>query len=119
MNQAFGASIPQLREFIVALLTHSYDILFQPVVNGVEAEEERAFALREDPLRFEIFCRNSEDEPKVCTVALRSYGYDVPFRPVIGGVVAVEERVFALRKDPLRFATFCRNSEDEMTKSAP
>ena len=45
---------------------------------------ERVIAPRKDPLRFVIFCRNSEDELRECTVALR---------PVINGVEAEEERL--------------------------
>merc|ERR1719476_627042 len=48
------------------------EISYRPVVNGVEAEEERVFALRKDPLRFEMFCRQSKDEMRLDWQAPRS-----------------------------------------------
>merc|ERR1719210_1083244 len=46
-------------------------------MNGVEAEEERVFALRKDPLRFEMFCRHSKDEMRLDWQAPRSVCTDV------------------------------------------
>merc|ERR1719471_1780600 len=37
------------------------EIAYRPVVGGQEGEEERVFALRTEPLRFEMFCRNVRD----------------------------------------------------------
>merc|ERR1712062_584776 len=46
----------------IRVLESAQEITYRPVINGVEAEEERVFALRKDPLRFEMFCRSSKDE---------------------------------------------------------
>merc|ERR1712012_1229390 len=46
----------------IRVLESAQEITYRPVINGVEAEEERVFALRKDPLRFEMFCRNSKDD---------------------------------------------------------
>merc|ERR1719414_2647349 len=48
------------------------EITYRPVVNGVESQEERVFALRTDPLRFEMFCRNSDDSMRLDWQAPRS-----------------------------------------------
>merc|ERR1712038_1368376 len=53
------------------------EITYRPVVNGVEAEEERVFALRQGPLRFEMFCRHSKDEMRLDWQAPRSICTDV------------------------------------------
>merc|ERR1719512_684820 len=53
------------------------EITYRPVVNGVEAEEERVFALRKDPLRFEMFSRQSKDEMRLDWQAPRSICTDV------------------------------------------
>ena len=39
---------------------------------------------------------------------------EITYRPVINGVESAEERVFALRTDPLRFKMFSRRSADNM-----
>merc|ERR1712039_154090 len=49
----------------IRVIESAKEITYRPVVNGVEAEEERVFALRKDPLRFEMFCRNSKDEMRL------------------------------------------------------
>jgi len=49
----------------IRVLESAQEITYRPVINGVEAEEERVFALRKDPLRFEMFCRNSKDEMRL------------------------------------------------------
>merc|ERR1719346_284397 len=54
------------------VLESAQEITYRPVVNGVEAEEERVFALRKDPLRFEMFCRHSKDEMRLDWQAPRS-----------------------------------------------
>ena len=64
------------------------EITYRPVANTAEAEEERVFALRKDPLRLEMFRRRPKDgvrlewdEPKsVCT-------------PVFGSTIAVAHRM--------------------------
>merc|ERR1712141_818349 len=49
----------------IRVLESAQEITYRPVINGVEAEEERVFALRKDPLRFEMFCRSSKDEMRL------------------------------------------------------
>merc|ERR1719434_142390 len=49
----------------IRVIESAQEITYRPVVNGVESEEERVFALRRDPLRFEMFCRNSKDEMRL------------------------------------------------------
>merc|ERR1711902_114441 len=39
---------------------------------------------------------------------------EITYRPVNHGVESEEERVFALRMDPMRLEMFCRHSKDEM-----
>jgi hypothetical protein len=41
------------------------EILYRPVVNNREVEEERVFAIRTDPLRCEMYCRHSRDEMRI------------------------------------------------------
>merc|ERR1712117_90343 len=61
----------------IRVLESAQEITYRPVVNGVEAEEERVFALRKDPLRFEMFCRHSKDEMRFDWQAPRSICTDV------------------------------------------
>jgi len=49
----------------IRVLESAQEITYRPVINGVEAEEERVFALRKDPLRLEMFCRHSKDEMRL------------------------------------------------------
>merc|ERR1719471_590273 len=56
----------------IRVLESAQEITYRPVINGVEAEEERVFALRKDPLRFEMFCRHSKDEMRLDWQAPRS-----------------------------------------------
>merc|ERR1719411_2225831 len=51
---------PTLTENI-RVLEQAQEITYRPVTNGQEAEEERVVALRTDPLRLEMFCRQSTD----------------------------------------------------------
>merc|ERR1712241_12560 len=44
----------------IRVLEQAQEITYRPVTNGQEGEEERVFALRADPLRFEMFSRNSK-----------------------------------------------------------
>jgi len=39
---------------------------------------------------------------------------EITYRPVVNGEESEEERVFALRTEPLRLEMFCRHSKDEM-----
>jgi len=43
------------------VLEQAQEITYRPVTNGQEGQEERVFALRTDPLRLEMFSRNSMD----------------------------------------------------------
>merc|ERR1719429_881423 len=56
----------------IRVIESAQEITYRPVVNGVESEEERVFALRSDPLRFEMFCRHSKDEMRLDWSAPRS-----------------------------------------------
>merc|ERR1712012_131582 len=49
----------------IRVIESAQEITYRPVVNNVEAEEERVFALRKDPLRLEMFCRHSKDEMRL------------------------------------------------------
>merc|ERR1712241_803381 len=53
------------------------EIAYRPVVNNTEGVEERIFALRTDPLRFEMYCRNSKGEMRVDWQAPRSVAMDI------------------------------------------
>merc|ERR1719414_1395950 len=48
------------------------EITYRTLVNGVESQEEKVFALRKDPLRFEMFCRNAGDSMRLDWQAPRS-----------------------------------------------
>merc|ERR1719461_2278872 len=56
----------------IRVIESAQEITYRPVINGVEAEEERVFALRTEPLRFEMFCRHSKDEMRLDWQAPRS-----------------------------------------------
>merc|ERR1712026_557521 len=56
----------------IRVIESAQEITYRPVTNGVEAEEERVFALRTEPLRFEMFCRHSKDEMRLNWQAPRS-----------------------------------------------
>merc|ERR1719245_1066801 len=45
----------------IRVLEQAQEITYRPVREGNEVEEERVFALRTDPLRLEMFSRNSKD----------------------------------------------------------
>merc|ERR1719412_3275385 len=49
----------------IRVIESAQEITYRPVVNNVESEEERVFALRTDPLRLVMFCRNSKDEMRL------------------------------------------------------
>ena len=60
---SYGSVTDNLR-----VLESAQEISLRPVINSVEAQEERVFAMRKDPLRFEMFCRNSKDGMRLdCT----------------------------------------------------
>merc|ERR1712012_470412 len=72
----------------IRVIESAQEITYRPVVNGVESEEERVFALRRDPLRFEMFCRNSKDEMRLDWQAPRSVCV-----PVFDATVAAAQRM--------------------------
>jgi hypothetical protein len=53
------------------------EIAYRPVINNIEGVEERIFALRTDPLRFEMYCRNSKDEMRSDWQAPRSIATEI------------------------------------------
>merc|ERR1719203_2684437 len=68
------------------------EITYRPVVNGKESDEERVFALRTDPLRLEMFCRNSRNEMRLDWRAPRSVCipvFDATVAAATGGGEAV------------------------------
>merc|ERR1712242_52908 len=54
------------------VIESSREITYRSVVNAVESQEEKVFALRKDPLRFEMFCRNAGDSMRLDWQAPRS-----------------------------------------------
>jgi len=72
----------------VRVIESAQEITYRPVTNGVESEEERVFALRMDPLRLEMFKRNSKDEMRLDWQAPRSLCI-----PVFDATVAVAQRM--------------------------
>ena len=54
------------------VIENARDITYRSVVNGVESQEERVFALRTGPLRFEMFCRDSNGSMRLDGQAPRS-----------------------------------------------
>merc|ERR550532_2329340 len=54
------------------VIEYSREITYRSVVNAVESQEEKVFALRKDPLRFEMFCRNAGDSMRLDWQAPRS-----------------------------------------------
>ena len=72
----------------IRVVESAQEITYRPVVNGTESEEERVFALRMDPLRLEMFCRNSKDEMRLDWQAPRSVCI-----PVFDATVAAAKRM--------------------------
>jgi len=72
----------------IRVIESAQEITYRPVVNNVESEEERVFALRADPLRFEMFCRNSRDEMRLDWQAPRSLCI-----PVFDATLAAAQRM--------------------------
>merc|ERR1711945_23840 len=56
----------------IRVIESAQEITYRPVVNNVESEEERVFTLRTEPLRFEMFCRQSKNEMRLNWQAPRS-----------------------------------------------
>merc|ERR1719346_619547 len=72
----------------IRVIESAQEITYRPVENNVEAEEERVFALRMDPLRLEMFCRHSKDEMRLDWQAPRSVCV-----PVFDATVAAAQRM--------------------------
>merc|ERR1739838_708042 len=72
----------------IRVIESAQEITYRPVVNNVESEEERVFALRKDPLRLEMFCRHSRDEMRLDWQAPRSLCI-----PVFDATVAAAQRM--------------------------
>jgi len=72
----------------IRVIESAQEITYRPVVNNVESEEERVFALRMDPPRLEMFCRNSKDEMRLDWQAPRSV-----CAPVFDATVAAAQRM--------------------------
>ena len=56
---------------------NAQEIAYRPVINNIEGNEEHIFALRTDPLRFKLYCRNSKDEMRLDWQAPRSIGNEI------------------------------------------
>jgi len=61
----------------IRVFENALEITYRPVDGAVESEEERVFALRSNPLRCELFCRNAKTEMRLDWQAPRSVGNDV------------------------------------------
>merc|ERR1712088_1257189 len=61
----------------IRVMEGAREILYRPVKNGQESEEERVFALRTGPLRFEMFSRNARDNRRFDWTAPRSVAISV------------------------------------------
>merc|ERR1712032_241889 len=61
----------------IRVMEGAREILDRPVKNGQESEEERVFALRTGPLRFEMFSRNARDNMRFDWTAPRSVAISV------------------------------------------
>merc|ERR1712117_45886 len=61
----------------IRVLEQAQEITYRPVRNGEEVEEERVFALRTDPLRLEMFSRNSKDGMRLDWQAPRATANEV------------------------------------------
>merc|ERR1712045_683049 len=72
----------------IRVIESAQEITYRPVVNNVESEEERVFALRMAPPRLEMFCRNSKDEMRLDWQAPRSVCV-----PVFDATVAAAQRM--------------------------
>merc|ERR550534_1477690 len=71
----------------VRVIESAQEITYRQVISGRESGEERVFALRTDPLRFEMFCRNSGDGMRMDWQVPRSLAL-----PVFDTTLAVAQR---------------------------
>merc|ERR1719422_1070702 len=67
----------------VRVFEDAKEITYRPVDGGKEGEQERVFALRLDPLRCEMFCRNSSTGMRIDWTAPRSVA-NIVFNSVTG-----------------------------------
>merc|ERR1719288_646662 len=72
----------------IRVIESAQEITYRPVINNVESEEERVFALRAAPMRLEMFCRHSRDEMRLDWQAPRSICI-----PVFDATVAAAQRM--------------------------
>jgi len=61
----------------IRVFENALEITYRPVDGAVESDEERVFALRSNPLRCELFCRNAKTEMRIDWQAPRAVGNDV------------------------------------------
>merc|ERR1711884_645335 len=61
----------------IRVLEQAQEITYRPVTGGQEGEEERVFALRTDPLRLEMFTRNSKNGMRLDWQAPRSVANEI------------------------------------------
>ena len=80
------------------------EVTYRTVVNNVESKKERVFALRTDPLRFEMFLRSSKDGMTLNWQAPRSF-----WAPVFDATAAAALQITehgAPAKTVAKFANF-------------
>merc|ERR1712241_1181901 len=61
----------------IRVMEAAREIIYCPVIGGQESAEQRVFALRTEPLRFEMFSRRSNDQMRVDWTAPRSVAISV------------------------------------------
>jgi len=61
----------------IRVFENAQEITYRPVDAGVESEQERVFALRSNPLRCELFCRNAKTEMRIDWQAPSAVGNEV------------------------------------------
>jgi len=61
----------------IRVMEAAREIMYCPVIGGQESAEQRVFALRTEPLRFEMFSRRSNDQMRVDWTAPRSVAISV------------------------------------------
>merc|ERR1712227_699338 len=61
----------------IRVIESAKEIIYRPVTNGQESDEERVFALRTEPLRFEMFSRHARDKMRFDWTAPRSVAISV------------------------------------------
>merc|ERR1712012_617522 len=69
----------------IRVFESAQEITYRPVEGGKESDQERVFALRTDPLRCEMFCRNAADKMRMDWIAPQAVANEV-FNSVTSGV---------------------------------